>query len=146
MYGEILRLDASRQNRINPNGFLQLFSQKAQANIKQQDTRLNSSFNSGQYLPKMVRQSQYPDFFRGTSMKTLYWKLKNFPDLRGMSRVFINKDNSVVFEFEESVNDDTVAALKRILKGFGHCEFTNAQKSGKRVAFDVVEDAYPLED
>lgn len=146
MYGKILRLDSARQNRVDPNGFMQLFSKKAQAALKYNDTKLNSSYvGTNPYNPTLVRQSMYPDYFRGTGLKTLFWKLKNYPDLRELKRVFINKDNSVVFEFENTVTDENVDDLNRILKGFGHYEFTNAEKSGKKVGYDIVDNAYPVE-
>ena len=44
MYGKILRLDSARQNRIDPTGFMQLFSKKAQAALKYNDTKLNTSY------------------------------------------------------------------------------------------------------
>lgn len=146
MYGKILRLDSARQNRIDPDGFMQLFSAKAQAALRTGDTKLNSSYvGTTPFNPTLVRQSMYPDFFRGTGLKTLFWKLKNFPDLRELKRVFVNKDNSVVFEFENTVTKENVDDLTRILKGFGHYEFTNPEKSGKRVGYDVTEQAYPEE-
>lgn len=147
MYGKILRLDSARQNRIDPNGFMQLFSAKAQRALKESDTKLNSSYvGTTPFNPTLVRQSMYPDFFRGTGLKTLFWKLKNFPDLRELKRVFINKDNSVVFEFENTVTNENVDDLTRILKGFGHYEFTNPEKSGKKVGYDVTEISYPADE
>lgn len=144
MYGTILRLDAARQNRIDPEGFLCLFSTEARDKIKKADTRLNSSYQgSSPFTPNMVRQALYPDYFRGTGLQTLYWKLKNFPDLHTMSRVFINKDNSVVFEFEDSITDEIQESLERLLRGFGHIEFQNPERSGKRIGFDVLVESYP---
>ena len=143
MYGKILCLDSARQNRVNPNGFLKLFSEKSQARIKSMDTKLNSSYIPNAFNPQLVRQSRYPDYFRGTGLQTLFWKLKNFPDLHSMTRVFINKDNSVVFEFEDTVTDDMQASLTHLLHGFGHMEFTNPEKSGKRIGYDVSTDEYP---
>lgn len=143
MYGKILRLDSARQNRVDADEFLQLFSVSARKKIKQADTRLNSSYRGNAFNPNLVRQSMYPDYFRGTGLQTLYWKLKNFPDLHSMSRVFINKDNSVIFEFEETITDEMQASLERLLHGFGHFEFTNPERSGKRIGFDVLEDSYP---
>lgn len=144
MYGSILRLDSARQNRVDPNGFLKLFSKKAQSKIKRMDTKLNSSYiGNSPFQPGLVRQAMYPDYFRGTGLQTLYWKLKNFPDLHNMSRIFINKDNSVVFEFEDTVTQEIEDNLVRLLRGFGHCEFRNPEKSGKRIGFDVLTDSYP---
>lgn len=145
MYGKILRMDCARQNRVNPNGFLKLFSAANQKTIKQLDTKLNCSYIPNAFNPQLVRQSRYPDYFRGTGLQTLFWKLKNFPDLHSMSRVFINKDQSVVFEFEETVTDEIEASLTHLLKGFGHMEFTNPERSGKRIGYDVSTDSYPLE-
>lgn len=143
MYGQILRLDSARQNRINPNGFLKLFSVGTQARIRNLDTKLNSSYIPNAFNPQLVRQSRYPDYFRGTGLQTLFWKLKNFPDLHSMNRVFINKDNSVVFEFEDKVTNEMQASLTYLLRGFGHMEFTNPQKNGKRIGYDVSTDEYP---
>ena len=60
--------------------------------------------------------------------------------------MFINKDNSVVFEFENTVTKENVDDLTRILKGFGHYEFTNPEKSGKKVGYDVTEISYPVDE
>lgn len=143
MYGKILRLDSARQNRVNPNGFLKLFSEKSQTRIKSMDTKLNSSYIPNAFNPQLVRQSRYPDYFRGTGLQTLFWKLKNFPDLHSMTRVFINKDNSVVFEFEDKVTNEMQASLTHLLRGFGHMEFTNPQKNRNRIGYDVSTDEYP---
>jgi hypothetical protein len=143
MYGQILCLDSARQNRINPNGFLKLFSARTQARIRNLDTKLNSSYIPNAFNPQLVRQSRYPDYFRGTGLQTLFWKLKNFPDLHSMTRVFINKDQSVVFEFEENVTDEMEASLTHLLRSFGHVEFTNPEKNDKRIGYDVSTDIYP---
>ena len=144
MYGKILRLDSARQNRINPSGFLSLFSDKNQKIIAKFDTKLNCSYIPNAFNPQLVRQSRYPDYFRATQLQTLFWKLKNFPDLHTMSKVFINKDQSVVFEFEDTVTDEIEAALTHLLRtGFGHTEFTNPERSGKRIGYDVSIDEYP---
>ena len=59
-----------------------------------------------------------------------------------MTRVFINKDQSVVFEFAESVKKETAQRLEEILQSLGHVEFTNPEISGKRIGFDIVTDSY----
>ena len=63
-------------------------------------------------------------------------------DLPKMTRVFINKDQSVVFEFAESVKKETAERLEEILKSLGRVEFTNPEISGKRVGFDIEMDSY----
>ena len=145
MFGKIMRLDCARQNRVNPGAFMQLFSEKAQRTIKQLDgtaPKLNSSLcpNFHESLP--VHQALYPSYFDATMLRTLYYNIRIHGDIPKMTRVFINKDHSVVFEFAESVKKETAQRLEEILQSLGHVEFTNPEISGKRIGFDIVTDSY----
>lgn len=149
MFGKILKLDCARQNRVNPNGFMKLFTEKSQTQIKQMDTKapakfssLNSSVCPNFHEPIPVRQSLYPSYFDATMLRTLYYNIRIHGDIPKMTRVFINKDQSVVFEFEDSVKKETAERLHEILKSLGHVEFTNPEISGKRVGFDIETDSY----
>lgn len=145
MYGTIMRLDCARQNRVNPEEFMNLFSDNAKAQIKKLDLtapKLNSSLAPNFYEPTPVRQTLYPTYFDATMLRTLYYNLRIHGDLPKMTRVFINKDQSVVFEFEDTVTKETVERLQQLLKSLGHVEFVNPEKSGKRVGFDIETDSY----
>ena len=103
---------------------------------------LNSSLcpNFHESLP--VHQAIYPSYFDATMLRTLYYNIRIHGDIPKMTRVFINKDQTIVFEFEESVKKETAKRLEEILKSLGHVEFTNPEISGKRVGFDIVTDSY----
>lgn len=149
MFGTFLKLDCARQNRVDPNGFMKLFKEESQAKIKKLDTKapatqasLNSSVCPNFHEPTPVRQTLYPTYFDATMLRTLYYNIRIHGDLPKMTRVFINKDQSVVFEFEESVRKETAERLHEILKSLGRVEFTNPEISGKRVGFDIETDSY----
>lgn len=143
MFGTIMRLDCARQNRVDPKKFMTLFSEKAQRQIQQLDSKapsLNSSLNTFEPMP--VRQTLYPSYFDATMLRTLYYNVRIHGDLPKMLRVFINKDQSVVFEFAESVTKETAERLAEILQSLGRVEFTNPEISGKRVGFDIETATY----
>lgn len=147
MFGTILKLDCKRQNRVDPNGFLKLFSENNQAKIKKLDTRiptskLNSSVCPNFHEPLPVKQTLYPSYFNATMLRTLYYNIRIHGDIPKMNRVFINKDQSVVFEFEDTVTKETADRLYELLQSLGHTEFTNPERSGKRVGFDIEGDSY----
>lgn len=147
MFGTILKLDCKRQNRVDPNGFMHLFKEDTQAKIKKLDatapqSNLNSSLASNPHEPTLVRQSLYPSYFNATMLRTLYYNIRIHGDIPKMKQVFITKDQSVVFEFEEKVKKETVERLQEILAALGHTEFTNPEVSGKRVGFDIESDSY----
>lgn len=145
MYGKIMRLDCARQNRLDPSAFMKLFGEKTQSTIKRLDgkaPKLNSSScpNFHESLP--VHQAIYPSYFDATMLRTLYYNIAIHGDIPKMTRVFINKDQSVVFEFVDTVKKETAERLAEILQHLGHVEFTNPEISGKRVGFDIVTDSY----
>lgn len=147
MFGTILKLDCKRQNRVNPNGFMKLFKEENQAKIKKLDATapqatLNSSTTFNSHEPTLVRQSLYPSYFNATMLRTLYYNIRIHGDIPKMKQVFITKDDSVVFEFEETVKKETAERLQELLIALGHTEFTNPEVSGKRVGFDIVTDSY----
>ena len=148
MFGTILKLDCARQNRVDPNSFLELFSKDAQAKIKSMDTailgntKLNSSLDTNPHEPTPVYRSIYPNYFDATMLRTLYYNIRIHGDLPKLSRVFINKDQSVVFEFAESVKKETAERLHEILQSLGKTQFVNPEISGKRVGFDIETDSY----
>lgn len=149
MYGKILKLDCARQNRINPNGFMCLFSESARRTIRKLDTavpnpksKLNSSLCPNFHEPTPVWKTLYPSYFNATMLRTLYYNLRIHGDLPEMTRVFINKDQSVVFEFVETVKKETAERLHELLQSLGHVEFVNPEISGKRVGFDIETNSY----
>lgn len=141
MYGAIMRLDSNRQKQVNPEGFLELFSKKTQRAILHLDGR-SPSLNSSRHEPDLFRYSIYPSYFDATMLRTLFYSLKMHGDLPKMTKVFINKDQSVVFEFEENVKKETAQRLQELLQHLGHVEFTNPEISGKRVGFDIETESY----
>lgn len=148
MFGSILSLDVKRQNRIDPNGFLSMFSDDAQRKIRSMDTqvrpsaKLNSSLALNPHEPALVRESLYPQYLDGTMVRTLYWNIRMHGDLPELVRTFWNNDGSVVFEFKESVTDEVRDRLQELLISMGHPEFTNPEVSGKRVGFDIEDASY----
>lgn len=145
MFGTIMKLDCARQNRVKPDEFMKLFSKASQQKIKQLDgvaPKLNSSRSYNPFESIPVHQALYPAYFDATMLRTLYYNVKIHGDLPKMTRVFINKDQSVVFEFAESVKKETAERLEEILKSLGRVEFTNPEMSGKRVGFDIEMDSY----
>ena len=145
MFGKIMRLDCARQNRVDPGAFMQLFSEKSQNTIRKLDGKapsLNSSLCPNFHESLQVHQAIYPSYFDATMLRTLYYNIRIHGDIPKMTRVFINKDQTIVFEFEESVKKETAKRLEEILKSLGHVEFTNPEISGKRVGFDIVTDSY----
>lgn len=146
MFGTFLRLDCKRQNRVDPNGFLKLFSEKAQSRIKKLDTavpasKLNSSFYPfANSIP--VKETIYPEYFNATMLRTLFYNIRIHGDLPKCTRVFINNDQSVVFEFTDKVTAETANRLGEILQSLGHVEFTNPERSGNRVGFDIEYNSY----
>ena len=149
MFGTILKLDCARQNRVDPNSFLKLFSEESQNKIKSMDTSLhksasvlNSSLGTNTHEPTPVYRSIYPNYFDATTLKTLYYNIRIHGDLPKLTRVFINKDQSVVFEFAESVKKETAERLHEILQSLGKTQFVNPEISGKRVGFDIETDSY----
>lgn len=147
MFGTILKLDCKRQNRVDPDGFLGLFKKDAQSKIKKLDTAIpESKLNSGKTLtpfhPFPTRDALYPSYFGATMLRTLYYNIRIHGDIPKLTQIFINKDQSVVFEFEDTVKKETADRLQEVLCSLGHCEFTNPEISGKRVGFDVEIDSY----
>lgn len=145
MFGTILKLDCARQNRVDPKGFMSLFSAKAQKAIEQLDTKapsLNSSLAGNPNEPTLTRNSLYPFYFDATMLRTLYYNIRIHGGLPPLARVFINQDNSVVFEFQDTINKEDVEKLQSVLTALGHTEFVNPEKSGKRVGFDIEVNSY----
>lgn len=145
MFGKILKLDCGRQNRVDPKGFLSLFSASTQKKIMELDTKapsLNSSLSTGSHDPLLTRNSLYPVYFDATMLRTLYYNIRIHGGLPPLSRVFINQDDSVVFEFQDTIKAEDVKELQRVLTALGHTEFVNPEKSGKRVGFDIERGSY----
>lgn len=145
MFGTIMRLDCARQNRVNPEDFMKLFKPEVHNQIKALDAKapkLNSSLSSDFYRSTPVHQALYPRYFDATMLRTLYYNIKIHGDIPEMTRIFINQDQSVVFEFKDSVTKETAERLEGLLKSLGRVEFTNPEISGKRVGFDIETNSY----
>lgn len=140
MFGTILKLDCKRQNRVNPQGFLTLFKQDNHAKIMALDTKapkLNSSFSGFPGTSVPVKNTIYPEFLGATTLRTLYHRLAMFGDVPKMTQVFINKDDSLVFEFAETVTKETADRVAELINHMGYTNLSNPEYSGKRLGFDI---------
>lgn len=142
MYGILLRLDAGRQQRVGTDPLKKLLNPSVYQAVKAKRSKLNASTDvTNPFAPTLVRPSFYPDYFRATEIRILYWKVKNHPEMHDLSRVFIDTDSRIVFEFDNSVNG-IEPELDEILKAHGHYEFTDPKKSGNRISYCVTAVGY----
>ena len=145
MYGILLRLDSGRQKRVGTDPLKKLLSASVYQEVKKRSTKLNASMlPTSPFVPTLIRPSFYPDFFRATEIRTLFWKVKNLPDMHGLTRVYVDPDSRIVFEFD-TMTDGTLDNLTRTLRSFGHYQFSDPKVSGKKISFDVHAEEYPRE-
>lgn len=142
MYGILLRLDAGRQKRVGTDPLAKLLKPEVYKAAKAQRRALNASSEiTSPFAPTLVRPSFYPDYFRATDIRTLYWKVRNHPDLHNLTRVFVNEDSRIVFEFS-ATDAATQDNLERVLKSCGHFEFSDPRKSSNTISFAIQEGSY----
>lgn len=142
MYGILLRLDAGRQKRVGNDPLAKLLKPSVYSAVKEKRTALNASTaTTSPFAPTLVRPSFYPEFFRATDIQTLYWKVRNHSDLHDLTRVYVDEDSRVVFEFTE-VTDNTESALKDVLYACGHLEFTDPKIASNTISFAVQTGSY----
>lgn len=143
MYGILLRLDSGRQKRVGTDPLKKLLPASVYSQISKRDTKLNASMKmESPFVPTLVRPSFYPDYFRATEIRTLYWKLKNYPNLHGLIRVYVDSDSRICFEFDD-MDENTKENLSGLLSMFGHSEFSDPKVSGKVISYEVNRVAYP---
>ena len=141
MYGVILRLDAARQQRIGGDYLSRLIPKTTLKKIESKLSRLNSSSTGLMpFAPTLMRPSFYPEFFRATDVRTLFWKLKLYNGLHGLTRVFVDENSRVVFEFDK-LDEATVSVLDSVLKGYGHFEFTEPKQTKTQMTYSIRQQA-----
>lgn len=137
MYGIILRLDADRQQRVGDDFLTRLLPQATLNKLSAKRTSLNASAKvTSPFAPTLVRPSFYPDYFRATDIRTLFWKVRVYPELHNLTRVYVDEESRVVFEFTE-FTDNTQAALESVLRGYGHVEFTDVKVRKNSLSYAV---------
>ena len=147
MFGHILRLDAGRQQRVGTNPLQLLLSAKAYKEAKKRERRLNASvYNPAPFAPSIVRTSLYPDYFRGTDLRTLYWKVKNFDGLHGLSKLYIDEQNNVIFEFDKDIDPEVAVKLSDVLANFNHSELKDPRVSGNKIVYRFNTNIYSYEE
>lgn len=147
MYGILLRLDAGRQQRVGSDPLAKLLKPETYAAVKARHAKLNASTDyTSPFAPTLVRPSFYPDYFRATDIRTLFWKVKNMDGLHELKRLYIDKDSRIVFEFGESDTSmsDMGDLLDKALSAMNYFEFTDKQVSGKSISYTVSKGAYPI--
>lgn len=142
MYGILLRLDAGRQSRVGSDVLKRLLSSKAYNQLKQRPRKLNaSSAVTSPFAPTLIRPSFYPDYFRATDIRTLFWKVKNYGGLHGLKRVYVDEDSRVVFVFDDSAKD-LVDPLVNVLRGYAHFEFIDPEVKSDSISFKILSGSY----
>lgn len=142
MYGILLRLDAGRQQRVGTDPLKKLLKPEVYDAIQQKRSKLNASTDvTNPFAPTLVRPSFYPEYFRATEIRTLYWMVKNHPEMHGLTRVFIDTDSRIVFEFDET-SKEIEQSLDSVLKIHGHFEFTEQKVSSNRISYCVTAVEY----
>lgn len=142
MYGILLRLDAGRQSRVGTDVLKRLISSKAYSQLKKRPRKLNaSSATTSPFAPTLIRPSFYPDYFRATDIRTLFWKVKNYDGLHGLKRVYVDEDSKVVFVFDGPAKN-LVNPLVRVLRGYAHFEFVDPKVKSDSVSFTILSGSY----
>lgn len=138
MYGILLRLDSARQQRVGTDQLKQLLSAKTFSKISKGRSALNASVAvTSPFAPTLVRPSFYPEYFRATDIRTLFWKIKLFDGLHNLAKIWIDENSRVVFEFADTPAADQIEKLNEVLKAYGHYQFTEPSVSGKKVTYTV---------
>lgn len=136
MYGIILRLDAGRQARVGKEPLEKLLGKETYKKVKEQRRGLNASQDySNPFAPTLVRPSLYPDYFRGTGVQTLFWKIKNFNDMHELEQIQIDNEGKVTFTFSSAVDQALSDRLDALLKVCGHPELESPSISGKKLVY-----------
>jgi len=144
MYGILLRLDAGRQQRVGTDVLKRILSPSAYKALSQRPRALNSSLSDTMpFAPTLMRPAMYPERFRVTELRTLFWKLKNMKGLHSLAAVTFEDPEHIVFKFSDK------AAEKELTEALclcGHCELINPQISGKEVSYELAPEGYSIEE
>lgn len=140
MFGTILSLDAGRQQRVGTDVLSKLLKPETYEALKARRNALNCSAKAPlPFAPTLVRPAMYPEFFRVTELRTLFWKIKNMEGFHDLHSVSFKDAEHIVFNFSDSISgrkDD----LARALKACGHIELVEPKVSGKNVTFTVLNE------
>lgn len=143
MFGSIIRLDAGRQARVGTNQLQQLLSPDAYLKACARRQKLIASAAAPlPFAPTLVRPSMYPDYFRATDIRTLYWKIRNFDGLHSLSKVYVDEHANVIFEFPDAVQPKTAETLASVLRHFGHMEFIDPVVADNRITYKIDDSFY----
>lgn len=143
MYGIILRLDADRQARVGKEPLRKLLGDATYDKLLAQKRELNSSLDyNNPFAPTIMRRSLYPDYFRGTDVRTLFWKIKNFDDMHDLSKIQVDQSGAVTFTFENTASTDLANRLTDLLRICNHPEFVTPKVSGKTVTYQPESATY----
>lgn len=143
MFGSILRLDAGRRSRVGTRQLQELLSPDAYLKACVVHQKLNSSAAAPlPFAPTLVRPSLYPDYFRATNIRTLYWKIKNFDGLHDLAKVYVDENADVTFEFPYRPTEKILSTLNSVLKHFGHTEFTDPTVVGRKITYKIDNSFY----
>lgn len=142
MFGILLNMDSGRQGRVGTDGVRKLFSTKAWNTIVKKQ-RLNSSLQAVPFAPTLVKPSNYPNFFRATDIRTVYWKVKNHDDFHDLSRVFVDDKNRLVLTFNEALKtkdrDRSDALVDLLHFGYGHFDLELHKTTKDKATFNIVQ-------
>lgn len=143
MYGFLLRLDSGRQQRVGTDPLKKVLSPAAYKAVQERKMGLNSSVApTNPFAPTLVRPSFYPEYFRATDIRTLYWKVRNDSDLHSLEAVTVDPNSRVVFTFSDKVDDNIAATLDDVLKAYGHYEFVDPKVQAKSISYAVQTASY----
>lgn len=143
MYGILLRLDSGRQQRVGADPLSKLLSPEIYSKVKTRRSPLNASTAvTSPFAPTLVRPSFYPDYFRATDIRTLFWMVRNHPEMHGLQRVYVDEKSRIVFQFDVVDTSTMPDALSKVLQAHGHFEFVDRQVSGNSISFAVKSGFY----
>lgn len=142
MYGILLRLDSGRQMRVGTDPLAKLLKPEVYKAITSRRTSMNASLaTTSPFAPTLIRPSFYPEYFRATDIRTLYWKVKNHPELHSLLRVLVDENSRICFVFSVS-GKEVSDALSEVLMSYGHFEFLDPKIDNDTVSYKVQTDAY----
>lgn len=141
MYGYLLKLDAGRQQRVGCNQLKQLLRPETYKKVMMKENKLNASMDgTAPFAPTLIRPAFYPSFLNATDIKTIYWKIKNHTNFHDLNKVYINKDQDLVFEFEDEVVADDADYLQELLLSYSHYNVLLKDYTKNKVIFEIAND------
>lgn len=142
MFGNILSLDAGRQQRVGTDVLAKLLKPETYEALKARRNALNCSMRAPlPFAPTLVRSVMYPEFLRVTQLKTVFWKLKNMEGLHDLQSVAFKDDEHLVFTFTESISGRKDAIIEAV-RACGYQELEDPKVSGKNITFTISANKY----